>query len=119
MVMRGDLRRGRTLDSIENPATMTFLGGVRADVAPEWRNWQTRQLEGLVGYPCPCRFKSCLRQYIGKAKGVQKTDLLHSFCTQGADVAVTLPDGGRHGFASAEGQRLVLPVPVSAEAPHL
>ncbi|VTR91423.1 unnamed protein product [Gemmata massiliana] len=27
---------------------------------PEWRNWQTHQLEGLAG-AIPCRFKSCLR----------------------------------------------------------
>ena len=29
--------------------------------APEWRNWQTRQVEGLV-IARSCRFKSCLRQ---------------------------------------------------------
>ena len=28
----------------------------------EWRNWQTRQVEGLV-VVIPCRFKSCFPQF--------------------------------------------------------
>ena len=42
------------------PITLEVLPGLWQDVAlsPGWRNWQTRQLEVLVG-ASSCRFESC------------------------------------------------------------
>src|SRR5690242_14955360 len=41
--------------TLENAACPTIIHSAE----PEWRNWQTHQLEGLAG-ATPCRFKSCL-----------------------------------------------------------
>ncbi len=38
---------------------------------PEWRNWQTRQVEGLVAFGS-CRFKSCLR-HCNRGKRLRRT----------------------------------------------
>src|SRR5580704_10257799 len=44
---------------------MSDPGTIILVTSPEWRNWQTHQLEGLAG-AIPCRFKSCLRHLVFK-----------------------------------------------------
>ena len=62
---------------------------------PEWRNWQTRQVEGLVAFGS-CRFKSCLRHLTAKGLRENRPESFLLFLAWLCHLFATL-----HGLAGA------------------
>ena len=52
---------------------LDFRSSIFLVFMPEWRNWQTRQLEGLVAFG-QCRFKSCLRHFLPRENRINHRD---------------------------------------------